>query len=141
MKAGERIRIIKECADSLLTRPFADAQLTLDQFGFRTWDASDADLRMYFIDQVKDAGDPEIVDLHTYLSGEDAAPAVRVTDRPWGLQPVSLFLSHHHEQRHIAGKVKWILAERYGIDAFVAHDDIRPSKQWREVIKAGLVSR
>jgi hypothetical protein len=46
--------------------------------------------------------------------------------------------SHVHTNRHFVGQVKRRLAERHGMDAFVAHDDIDPSKHWREVIKTGL---
>lgn len=144
MKPGERIRFIKECAESLLTRPLPEAQLILDQFGFQTWDPDSGFDSIehidYFIQLVKDGGDTDILALHEYVSGEDAAPGVSVSNRPWGSLPVSLFLSHHHDQRFEVGEVKRILSTRYGIDAFVAHDDIHPSKQWREVIKAGLTT-
>jgi hypothetical protein len=140
MKPGERIRLIKESADSLLGRPWSEAQLTLDQFGFRIYDPSGSyefDEHGYFIDQIKEGSDSNLAGLHEYLLGDDAAPTVRVADQPWGSMPVAMFLSHRWENRQFVGGVKRDLA-RYGIDAFVAHDDIHPSKQWREVIKAAL---
>ncbi len=142
MKPGERIRLITEAADSLSTRPSADINLVLDQFGFNTariddWD----DERDYCVWSIKDGGDDEIVRLHEYLLGEDAAPTPQQTsDRPWGSHPVAVFLSHKWEDAAYVGQVKKILGDHYGIDAFVAHDDIEPSKKWREVIKAALAS-
>src|SRR5690606_30030135 len=52
--------------------------------------------------------------------------------------PARAFLSHVHEERVFVGAVKEILTNRYGIDAFVAHDDIHPSKTWRSTIKTAL---
>lgn len=139
MKPGERVRVIQEIAESLLAREWALAQLTLDQFGFETYDPDgsyDFEPHSYFISQVKQSSDSNLLALHDYLTGDDAAPGGSAG--PWGgVLPVTVFLSHIHEHRHFAGEVKSGLARR-GIDAFVAHDDIQPSQQWREVIKAAL---
>lgn len=131
------MRIIREIAEALLTRDWAVAQLTLDQFGFETWEPTyDFDSLGYFVNQVKKEPDDMLVPLHDYLLGDDAAPTA--SDGPWnGQLPVNVFLSHIHEHRVFAGRLKSLLAHR-GIDAFVAHDDIQPSQQWREVIKAAL---
>jgi TIR domain len=144
MKPGERIRLIRESADSLLTRPWPEAQLTLDQFGFKTYEPNERyihefDEHDYFIQQIKDGADDELADLHEYLLGDDAAPTTRSGGMaPWTASlPLTVFLSHIHAHREFIGNVKQILARR-GIDAFVAHDDIHPSQQWREVIKAAL---
>lgn len=142
MKPGERIRLITEAADSLSKRPLADIQLVLDQFGFRTWSDDDVDdERSYCVWAVKDGADENILSLHEYLLGEDAAPTPQqASDRPWGSHPVAVFLSHKWEDAAYMGSIKKVLADHYGIDAFVAHDDIEPSKKWREVIKAALSS-
>lgn len=139
MKPGERVRVIQEIAERLVARDWAVAQLTLDQFGIKTYDPSgtyDFDANSYFIEQVKEATNTVLASLHEYLVGEEAAPPG--PDGPWNSRfPVSLFLSHIHEQRHFVGGVKTHLARR-GVDGFVAHNDIQPSQQWREVIKAAL---
>lgn len=141
MKPDERIRAITECAESLVARPWSEIQLTLDQFGFETYEAShdwDFDERTYCIDQIKNRPDDVLLRLHGYLLGHDAAPG-NIADQPWGALPLKVFLSHIHQHRIYAGGVKRWLTEA-GIDSFVAHDDILPSKQWREVIKAALRS-
>ncbi|HTY47570.1 MAG TPA: toll/interleukin-1 receptor domain-containing protein, partial [Methanomassiliicoccales archaeon] len=48
-----------------------------------------------------------------------------------------LFISHAHEDKVIAGALKSCL-EYLGFRAFVAHNDIIPSKQWREEIVKAL---
>lgn len=140
MKPGERIRFITECAESLLTRSWAEAQLTLDQFGFETYeprrDWDEFDDHAYFIGQVKDGSNENIRSLHEYLLGDDAAPTSSA-NQPWGSLPLKVFLSHIHKHRAFVGETKRRMATN-GIDAFVAHDDIQPSKQWREVIKTAL---
>jgi hypothetical protein len=145
MKPGERIRLITESADSLIKRAWAEAQLTLDQFGFQTYEPDkyrdDYDEQSYFVQAIKDGGDDNLLDLHMYLLADDAAPSLQhESDHPWGSQPVRVFLSHKYEDRVFVGSVKKILGDYYGIDAFVAHDDIDPSKRWRSVIKAGLAT-
>jgi TIR domain len=95
----------------------------------------------YFVQIIKEGDDGNLHALHTYLLGDEAAPTPQhESDHPWGTQPVRIFLSHKYEDRVFVGRVKKILGDRYGIDAFVAHDDIDPSKRWREVIKAALAS-
>jgi hypothetical protein len=81
VKPGERIRLIKESTDSLLERPWPEAQLTLDQFGFTTFEDNsfDFDLHYYFLEQIKQGNDAELTALHEYLVGEDAAPISNVT--------------------------------------------------------------
>ncbi|MDQ1413121.1 MAG: hypothetical protein QOE07_1709 [Acidimicrobiaceae bacterium] len=50
MKPGERIPMIAEAAKDLLTRPWAEAQLILDQFGFHTYESEyNIDEHSYFI--------------------------------------------------------------------------------------------
>ena len=52
---------------------------------------------------------------------------------PW------VFISHVHTQRHLAGDLKRELS-RYGIEGFVAHDDIEPAREWEDHIVAALQS-
>jgi hypothetical protein len=50
-----------------------------------------------------------------------------------------LFLSHVSAKKASVAKVKAELAN-YNIDAFVAHQDIEPTKEWQDVIKEALQS-
>jgi hypothetical protein len=58
-----------------------------------------------------------------------------VRDNPRG---VRLFVSHVHTERQLAGDLKRDL-HRYGASAFVAHDDIEPSRPWEDHIIAALL--
>ncbi|MGH2374745.1 MAG: toll/interleukin-1 receptor domain-containing protein [bacterium] len=46
---------------------------------------------------------------------------------------VAAFLSYAHQDRELAGGLKRELAE-YGVDCFLAHEDIKPSVQWQDEI-------
>jgi TIR domain len=46
---------------------------------------------------------------------------------------IKVFLSYHHSARKTAGHMKESLGA-LGMDVFLAHDDLEPSDEWREVI-------
>lgn len=50
-----------------------------------------------------------------------------------------IFLSYHHNDRELAGKIKRLL-ERKGFAVFLAHEDIDPSIEWRAAIQLHLTS-
>lgn len=51
-----------------------------------------------------------------------------------------VFISHTHEHRERVGHLK-VQLENRGVECFVAHADITPSDEWREVILLGLGRR
>lgn len=52
---------------------------------------------------------------------------------------LKLFVSHISDDREKAGRLKWFLADE-GVDAFVAHDDIRPTLEWQTEIERALAT-
>ncbi|MDQ0575233.1 toll/interleukin-1 receptor domain-containing protein [Agromyces albus] len=143
MKPGERIPLIKASIDALLPRMDDDATLVLDQFGLSgdgSWSRDDASRKRYLTWSIAEATDSTLQSLHDYLVGGEQAPvSISSDDNPWGNQPIRVFLSHKWEDAEWVGKVQSSLS-KFGISAFVAHKDITPSRQWREVIKSGLSS-
>jgi hypothetical protein len=129
MKPGERIRLIKESARLLGQQSWSDIRLTLLQHQMRIYDMEDWDDPVAYVSYcIENAADDVLAQFHEYLEGENAGPVVRdVSGHPWGGNPVRIFLSHIHQERHLVGDVKRRLEGSYGIDAFVAHDD--PSVQ------------
>ena len=57
----------------------------------------------------------------------------------WKYNYYRLFISHLTKDKIRASYIKEILL-RYGIDCFVAHEDISPSKEWQTVIENALSS-
>jgi hypothetical protein len=143
VKPGEKVRLIEESHEILMQRDWPKVLLVLRQFGFELRERdrwSDEDDYAYLLSTLTDADEGDLLELHQFLRGEDAQPAHRDDDQPWGELPVRAFLSHIHQERYLVGGVKRLLAEKYAVDGFVAHDDIHVSKRWREVIKAGLAT-
>lgn len=142
MKPGERIRLIKGAAESLAERPLAEINLTLGEFGLTTMydpEYHDEPTLAYCMKQLSGAADGTLADISEYVRGDAAAPPTsRPTVGVWGELPLRVFLSHIHAHRHFVGQVRERLRDGFGVDAFVAHDDIDPSKPWREAIKEGL---
>jgi len=46
---------------------------------------------------------------------------------------IRLFLSYSHTDNSLVGEIK-ITLENYGLEVFIAHEDIEPSLEWQEVI-------
>jgi len=146
LRPGERIRLIKEARASFSLRPTSEMELILQEFGVPTynrdgeWESPDDET--YCTSQLQQADDSVLVAVHEFLQGEDAAPSTRPTldgDSLWGSQPARAFLSHVYGHRDFVGTVKLSLAS-FGISGFVAHDDISPSHDWRNSIKAALAT-
>jgi hypothetical protein len=137
VKPGERVKAITQATRALLGRSHAESQLVLKQFGFETWAPPAESEREYLFDVLgsERADDDDLGELLAYLEGSDAAP---VSEGPWGSQPLKVFISHVHEDAGFAGDTKRLFERHFGMTAFVAHDDIHPSKQWRDVIQVAL---
>lgn len=71
--------------------------------------------------------------------GQRMAPSEIEVKRIWKNGYFRLFLSHLSEEKLHVSKLK-IELERWGIDAFVAHEDIEPSLKWQDEIELGLRS-
>lgn len=72
------------------------------------------------------------------------APGVRIpndetTTRIWGPSGYRVFLSHKSEIRAQTARLKEELA-KLGIAAFVAHEDIEPTRLWQDEIESALAS-
>jgi hypothetical protein len=65
--------------------------------------------------------------------GEDEAV------RLWGPQPARIFLSHVAAHKVEVSGLKWSLGA-FGLSAFVAHEDIEPTLDWRDEIDLALRS-
>jgi hypothetical protein len=61
------------------------------------------------------------------------------THRIWGNEGYRLFLSHKTEVKREAAELKEALA-LFGVSAFVAHEDIHPTRPWQDEIENALHS-
>lgn len=135
MQPGDRIDIIRRVATRLGSEnDWAVIDLILEQFDLptrRTWsDTKDS----YVIDCLKDAHDDLLLAIDQYLMGHSPP-----SDEPWEDNGFRLFLTHVASRKQVAHELKSYL-RIYGVDAFVAHDDIQAGKDWQIVIESALRS-
>ncbi len=135
MQPGERIAIIKRIATRLGAEDdWAEIDLVLEQFGFPTEWQWDGTAKSYVLHCIKNDDDAKLTALDQYLMGH-----ARPDEEPWEEGKFHLFLTHVAKHRAIAHALKSHLGF-YGIDTFVAHEDISPGKEWQLVIESALHS-
>lgn len=57
----------------------------------------------------------------------------------WGEGEYRIFISHKAEEKITASNIKNTL-EQYGISCFVAHEDIKPTREWINIIESALTT-
>lgn len=135
MQPGERIVVIKRIAQSLAAEnDWTDIDFTLHQFGFSTLDRWEGSQYEYVLYVLKNEPSEKLRALDRYLSGETSAD-----DEPWEEGRFSLFISHVAKHKRTARDLKDAIA-LYGVDGFVAHEDVKPGAGWQRVIEAALHS-
>lgn len=145
MNPGERLNLKKEIAQTLAQQDGSTVDLTLDEFGFQTnefW--SGIDRQAYVLEMLKPVTDGEaLTQLHAYLhpTAVAAAPPQPETfddpSNPWTDNGLRLFLTHVSDDAERAGAIRAELGKR-SVDAFVAHDSIEPTEEWKKVILYAL---
>lgn len=163
MRPAERIPLLKKLARALSdydTMQWNEMELVLRQFGFDvvrdvwSWAEEESPSRYEFVlYQLENGGDDDkLLELERYLDpaaespsasdvgdGNGRVPALDVQG-PWRSENTfRLFISHTHPHAGFAGDMSKHLA-KFGIECFVAHQDIKPSEKWQEVIESALLT-
>lgn len=136
MKPGERIDLKRQLAASLAKQSWSDIDLILTEFNQPTTDRWRSDEATYVIDMLSQASDKDLSALAEYVLGSSVAPPPEDTV-PWTGDGFRLFLSHLAREKEFVGGVQQVL-QWEGIDSFVAHNDIDPSKEWVRTIDSAL---
>lgn len=148
MKPLQRITTIKTILAELTNRGFSWNDIyhylkyyntEIDHYDRYQWDS----LEEYFSRYVSDLDDEIIVAMANEISGEiisnDTFNQTVVNADCWRSGYFRVFISHLTENKESATHLKNHLA-KYGIDCFVAHEDIEPSKLWQTEIEKALAS-
>lgn len=148
MKPLQRILTIKKIYNELVNRSFSwdDFYQYLKYYNseIRHYE-NDAwgSLEEYYSSNVSDLTDDLIVAMANEVSGEiitnDTFDQTIVNADCWRNGYFRIFISHLTENKVSATNLKNHLA-KYGIDCFVAHEDIEPSKLWQTEIEKALAS-
>jgi hypothetical protein len=137
MKPGERVTLIRQLAEALEKFDITDADLMLRQFGFRWQQHWSGDLYSYFVEMLESGDDSALLQLHEHMFGFSGESPESDMPAFWRLGGLRVFISHLAITKAFAAELKADLAQ-YGINAFVAHEDIEPTKEWVDEIEAGL---
>lgn len=85
-------------------------------------------------------GEPEIVDINFRILNEENMKIQQDKNLSTeSLKSIRIFISYSSENKNLAGKIKLYLSN-FGIEVFLAHEDISPSHEWQEVILQNLES-
>jgi hypothetical protein len=123
---------------------WADLGLTLRQFEFKPvgYISEEQTWYEYAVAQLERGADEQLLELHRHLFPHDepvAATETASVEGPWEPGAFRLFITHTHANRERAGALRKTLAG-WGVDAFVAHDTIEPTKEWQDEIESALRS-
>jgi hypothetical protein len=130
-------------------RPWKDSSVELRQFGCgpveRVVDAGLFRIIDEFrsvVASIQDAPDATLLRLHEHIFGAAAPSPVHgraepVAEDVWTADRFRLFVSHTSAHSADVGFLKLLLGS-YWIDAFVAHEDIEPTRDWQGVIESAL---
>lgn len=138
---GERLNLIKQLIVDLAADDWEEIELTLDTFGAsdlgprQGWHGNDE----YARKRLKLSSDDALVALHSHLHPDISVGIAPTAGGPWQEGYVKLFLTHTHPNKILAKAIRDRLL-LYGIDTFVAHEMIEPSKEWQEEIELALAT-
>jgi hypothetical protein len=107
-------------------------ELALDTFGapdINRWEC-DSD-NEYVIGRLRIADDDVLIELKLYFEGNGASVLVATGPGSWEAGRFRLFFSHTSAHKVMAKEIRDHLRP-YGFDVFVAHEDIKPTREWEE---------
>jgi hypothetical protein len=93
--------------------------------------------RAWILHVLKSRSEAELLDLHEHFFRESTIEQRDPSSLPWKAGTFRLFISHTHKNAGLAGGVAEVLS-RWDMSAFVAHRDIKPTKQWQREIESAL---
>lgn len=136
---SQRITLMKSIAQRLGPEEWSLIDLTLKQFGLPWTDHWSGSKEAYVLEMIERATDDVLEDLgsHVGFHLKDSAPRI---DPPfWRKGMFRLFVTHLAAHRAFAGELQEALLG-FGISAFVAHNDIEPTQEWRAQIETALAT-
>jgi hypothetical protein len=137
MKASDRIKIIKKIQTLTAKLPTEELRLIYGQFGIE-YNGRMSKTGSWVIEPNMDVSGEVLQELYDHLvsDGEGADPK-KEEPNCWAPNRLRLFLSHVSEDKKQVAAIKIALSQ-CGISAFVAHQDIEPTKEWVDVILEAL---
>ena len=137
LNPSERIKIISEAGRRFANEEWSLIDLTLSQFGLPTINTWNGEKDAYFIQCATEASDDTLMSLAHHIGFEVSTPESTIDPPFWQDKYVRVFLSHLSSHRDFAAELQEEMG-RYGLTAFVAHNDIEPTAEWQNEIETSL---
>ena len=140
MKVVEKIQLIEDIACDLQQRyTYVDIALFMAEFEIADSNLSESysSKRIYAKDHLKGISDKVLKKIADELS-IPTDNIIKTPPKNWGdTKSAKLFISHIAKDKAIAIRLRNVL-KTYNIEAFVAHEDIKPSEEWQIEIERAL---
>ena len=139
MQIGQRVNLIKKIATILSEDSYSDGDLVLRQFGLPWNNSWSGEAYNYYLHMVEEADSQKLIELYEFLFPSENLPNPQSIKQkgPWSEGMLRIFLSHSSTKKLLAVQLKEQLKDS-GIDGFVAHEDIEPTKEWLKEIQIAL---
>ena len=136
---SQRITLMKSVAQRLGNEDWPLIDLTLKQFALPWTEQWSGSKEAYVLEMIERATDDVLLDLGRHVGFQLQEPIQRVEPPFWRKGMFRLFTTHLAANRKFAGELQGPLL-RFGISAFVAHNDIEPTQEWQTQIETALAT-
>jgi len=130
---------MKSVAQRLGNEDWPLIDLTLKQFALPWTEQWSGSKEAYVLEMIERATDDVLLDLGRHVGFQLQEPIQRVEPPFWRKGMFRLFTTHLAANRKFAGELQGPLL-RFGISAFVAHNDIEPTQEWQTQIETALAT-
>jgi hypothetical protein len=136
---SEKLALIKSSAPVLAGEGWTNVEVTLAVFGISGIGGEWSDLYDYVAQSLSGASDDALIGLNAHLNDEVPLATASTQLGPWQNGHFRLFFSHTHPNKKLAAEIRADLLDK-GVDLFVAHEMIEPTKEWMEEISVALAT-
>ena len=130
---------MKEISNRLSMEDWPLIDVTLRQFSLPWSDDWRGEKNAYILKMTEEASDQALIDLASHVGFRFEAAPTGIDPPFWRQGMFRVFLSHLAAHRVFAARLQDALLS-YGISAFVAHNDIEPTRDWQTQIETALAT-
>lgn len=138
LTASQRVSLIKEIVKRLSVENYSVIDMTLGEFKLPTTDSWSGGTDSYIMQMVKGQDEAKLLGLAKHLGYSIETPSY-LEPAFWEEGKLKVFLSHLSKQKSWTTELQEALLP-YGISAFVAHKDIKPTLEWQVQIETALAT-
>lgn len=136
---SEKLDLIKSSAAALAEETWTDLEVTFAVFGVPSYGGEWGSHYDYAVGRLSHATDDALIGIHAHMVEEEPLSTVSTQLGPWQKDHFRLFFSHTHPNKKLAAEIRGDLLDK-GVDLFVAHEMIEPTKEWMEEILVALAT-